>query len=195
MRVLQTASDISQLEMTSYALQQILQHFTAKRMKQTSTVMLVSRAVGGVVFDARHDRAAEIQRCAWARHSWRSRRHAVTICMCQKTWTSPLNSGLSAHFASSLQGTCSVLEAQRAAAVKAAREAGDSQGQDPAAAGGLYSLLDARNQSNVAPFLTTRFTQIATKSEGTGELLVQLLQPMRCSRPDQVCDADWLRAS
>lgn len=44
-RVLQTASDISQLEMTSYALQQILQNFTAKRLKQTAAVMLVGVVV------------------------------------------------------------------------------------------------------------------------------------------------------
>lgn len=41
-RVLQTASDISQLEMTSYALQQILQHFNAKRVMFTSSIMHVS---------------------------------------------------------------------------------------------------------------------------------------------------------
>lgn len=41
-RVLQTASDISQLEMTSYALQQILQKFNANRLKTTSAIMTVS---------------------------------------------------------------------------------------------------------------------------------------------------------
>jgi hypothetical protein len=46
-RVLQTASDISQLEMTSYALQQILQHFTAKRVKLTCTAMHVSGGAAG----------------------------------------------------------------------------------------------------------------------------------------------------
>jgi hypothetical protein len=40
-RVLQTASDISQLEMTSYALQQILQTFNASRLKTTSAIMTV----------------------------------------------------------------------------------------------------------------------------------------------------------
>lgn len=41
-RVLQTASDISQLETTSYALQQVLQHFTANRLRVTSAVVQVS---------------------------------------------------------------------------------------------------------------------------------------------------------
>jgi hypothetical protein len=41
-RVLQTASDISQLETTSYALQQALQHFTANRLRVTSAVVQVS---------------------------------------------------------------------------------------------------------------------------------------------------------
>lgn len=40
------ASDISQLEMTSYALQQILQHFTSKRMRATTAVMHVSQGLG-----------------------------------------------------------------------------------------------------------------------------------------------------
>ncbi len=40
-RVLQTASDISQLEMTSYALQQILQTFHAGRLKTTTAIMTV----------------------------------------------------------------------------------------------------------------------------------------------------------
>jgi hypothetical protein len=68
-----------------------------------------------------------------------------------------------------LQGTCSTVEAHRAAAAKAAREVADvGQGQDASAAGGLYSLLDERHQSIVAPFLTTRFTQNASRTEGTG---------------------------
>lgn len=46
-RVLQTASDITQLEMTSYALQQILQHYTAGRMKRTHAVMKVGCAKSG----------------------------------------------------------------------------------------------------------------------------------------------------
>jgi len=44
-RVLQTASDITQLEMTSYALQQILQQFTPKEMQQTALTMKVRVAV------------------------------------------------------------------------------------------------------------------------------------------------------
>lgn len=67
------------------------------------------------------------------------------------------------------------MESQRATAAKAAQqqqsEDGQGPGQDAAAAGGLYSLLDERYQSIVAPFLTTKFTQSASKIEGTGELL------------------------
>jgi hypothetical protein len=67
------------------------------------------------------------------------------------------------------------VESQRAAAAKAAQqqqsEDGQGSGQDAAAAGGLYSLLDERYQSIVAPFLTTKFTQSASKIEGTGESL------------------------
>lgn len=40
-RVLQTASDISQLEMTSYALQQILQHFSAKQLQRAALLVKV----------------------------------------------------------------------------------------------------------------------------------------------------------
>jgi hypothetical protein len=67
-----------------------------------------------------------------------------------------------------LQGTCSIYEGLRATAAKIAQNPGEIQAQDAAAAGGLYSLLDARHQSIVAPFLTTRFTQITSKTEGTG---------------------------
>lgn len=63
---------------------------------------------------------------------------------------------------------CSTDESIKAAAARVAQQPDDGQGQDPAAAGGLYSLLDERHQSIVAPFLTTRFTQIAGRSEGTG---------------------------
>jgi hypothetical protein len=68
------------------------------------------------------------------------------------------------------QGTCSIDEAQRAAAAKAAaKDPPSPTGQDPAAAGGLFSLLDARHQSIVAPFLTTRFNVRKTNTlEGTG---------------------------
>jgi hypothetical protein len=93
-----------------------------------------------------------------------------------------------------LQGTCSTVESQRAAAAKAGQqqqsEDGQGPGQDAAAAGGLYSLLDERYQSIVAPFLTTKFTQSASKIEGTGQLLDRLLGFPLCGKAvTQKCSA------
>lgn len=71
---------------------------------------------------------------------------------------------------SSTQGPCNISESARLAAAKAASEPDDATAagqQDPAAPGGLYSLLDAQCQSIVAPFLTTRFTQTPGKSNDT----------------------------
>jgi len=67
---------------------------------------------------------------------------------------------------SSQQGHCSTPGTAAATAAVAAPKAADEQ--DPAADGGLYSLLDARTQSIVAPFLTTRFTQTAAKAGDVG---------------------------
>lgn len=61
-RVLQTASDISQLEMTSYALQQILQCFTATRVKYTFTIMHVSGLTHGVRHGTQQTRLTHLRR-------------------------------------------------------------------------------------------------------------------------------------
>lgn len=94
------------------------------------------------------------------------------------------------------QGHCSVAGPAGAAAALAALEAelGQGQGQDPAAAGGLYSCLDARCRSIVAPFLTTRFTQMTNRSEDAGGWLIgdrceTASQMIFCWLPGKLCSA------
>lgn len=157
MRVLQTACDIGQLEVTSYAIQQILQHYTRKQLAVAVRSMEVSTLHNVSLADA------DVNCLEGA--------GAPSTPVSASPLTLPRVSSIVTCFTAlcTLRANTMLLWLQTFSTTAAdGMMEIDVSASSPDEPGSLYSMLDDTSQSIVKPFLTTKFIVTSRPSAAPG---------------------------